>query len=187
MFLSDKARAYKVKADDFEPVKASALGDFLPAKLGFDDDEKPILMKSMLNGYSAGHHIVYIFENGKGVRVPVSAYDTKGNRRRLTGAYSDASPVVAAFYEEKPADILIMSGDGRGILINSALIPEKTTRTASGVILMSLKKGQKVTEAYFGEKAASYPSAQKYKKTKIPSPGVLPRKDASQLSMTDDE
>ena len=80
-----------------------------------------------------------------------------------------------------------MSGDGRGIFINSALIPEKTTRTASGVILMSLKKGQKITSAYFGESAAAYPSAQKYRKTKIPSPGVLPRKDASQLSMTDDE
>ena len=187
MFLSDKARAYKVKADDFEPVKASALGDFLPAKLGFDGDEKPILMKSMLGGYSDKHHIIYIFENGKGVRVPVSAYDTKGNRRRLTGAYSDASPIVAAFYEEKPGELLIMSGDGRGIFINSSLIPEKTTRTASGVILMSLKKGQKVTEAYFGEGAISYPSAQKYRKTKIPSPGVLPRKDAAQLSMTDEE
>ncbi len=187
MFISDRAKAYKVKADDFEPVKASALGEFLPARLGFADDEKPILMKSMLKGYSADHHIIYIFENGKGVRVPVSAYDTKGTRRRLTGAYSDASPVVAAFYEEKPTDVLIMSGDGRGILINSSLIPEKTTRTAAGVILISLKKGQLVTDVRFGESAASFPSAQKYKKTKIPSPGVLPRKDSTQLTMADGE
>ena len=186
MFISDKCKAYKAKADDFEPVKASALGDFLPAKLGFDDGERPILMKSMKDGYKAEHHIIYIFENGKGVRVPVSAYDTKGTRRRLTGAYSDASPIVAAFYEEKPVNIMIMASDGRGIYINSSLIPEKATRSASGVILMSLKKGQTVTEACFGEKADSFPSAAKYKKTKIPSPGVLPRSVPEQLSLMDE-
>ena len=183
MFISDKCKAYKAKADDFEPVKASALGGFLPAKLGFDDGERPILMKSMLGGYSDKHHIIYIFENGKGVRVPVSAYDTKGTRRRLTGAYSDASPVVAAIYEETPMDILIMATDGRGILINSSLIPEKTTRTAAGVILMSLKKGQTVSEVYSGDAAATYPSAAKYKKTKIPSPGVLPRVAPEQITI----
>ena len=183
MFISDRARAYKVKADDFDPVKASALGVYIPAKLGFDDGERPILMKSMLGGYPAKHHIIYIFENGKGVRIPVSAYDTKGTRRRLTGAYSDSSPVVAAIYETDPTDILIMSGDGRGILINSSLIPEKTTRTASGVILLSLKKAQKVTAVFHGEAARMYPQSVKYKKTKIPSPGVLPRQDGTQLTI----
>ena len=186
MFISDKCKAYKAKADDFDPVKASALGDFLPAKLGFDDGERPILMKSMKDGYKAEHHIIYIFENGKGVRVPVSAYDTKGTRRRLTGAYSDASPIVAAFYEESPVNVMIMASDGRGIYINSSLIPEKTTRSASGVILMSLKKDQKVTSAVFGDAADSFPSAAKYKKTKIPSPGVLPRNAPEQLSLMDE-
>ena len=186
MFISDKCKAYKAKADDFEPVKASALGDFLPAKLGFDDGERPLLMKSMLGGYNSEHHIIYIFENGKGVRIPVSAYDTKGTRRRLTGAYSDASPVVAVIYEEKPTNLLILSGDGRGILINSSLIPEKTTRTASGVILMSLKKGQSITKVYHGDAADAFPSAQKYKKTKIPSPGVLPRSAPEQITMIEE-
>ncbi len=186
MFISDRARAYKAKADDFEPVKASALGDFLPAKLGFESGERPILMKSMLGGYNNGHHIIYVFENGKGVRIPVSAYDTKATRRRLTGAYSEASPVVAAIYEEKPMNLLIMSGDGRGILINSELIPEKTTRSAAGVILMSLKKGQRVEKVLHGEKAEKYPASAKYKKTKIPSPGVLPRQSPEQLSMSDE-
>lgn len=181
MFISDRARAYKAKADDFTPVKASALGDFLPAKLGFEDGERPILMKSMKEGYKSDHHIIYIFENGKGVRVPVSAYDTKGTRRRLTGAYSDTSPVVAAIYEEDATELLIMSSDGRGIYINSSLIPEKATRSAAGVILISLKKNQKVTSVLHGQAAADYPNAQKYKKTKIPSPGVLPRGGTEQL------
>ncbi len=183
MFISDRGRAYKIKADDFDPVKASALGDFLPAKLGFDEDERPILMKSMLSGYPDNRYIIYIFENGKGVRIPVSAYETKGNRRRLTGAYSESSPVAAAIYEDSAIDILILSGDGRGIYINSELIPEKTTRTASGVTLINLKKGQKVTSVLYGEKANSYPSVQKYKKNKIPATGILPRNMTEQLGM----
>ena len=86
-------------------------------------------------------------------------------------------------YEEKPMDILLMATDGRGILINSALIPEKTTRTAAGVILMSLKKGQRISEVYSGDAATGYPSAAKYKKTKIPSPGVLPRVAPEQITI----
>ena len=76
-----------------------------------------------------------------------------------------------------------MATDGRGILINSELIPEKTTRTAAGVILMSLKKGQTVSEVYAGDAATAYPSAAKYKKTKIPSPGVLPRVAPEQITI----
>lgn len=183
MFISDRARAYKIKASEFEPVKASALGVFLPAKLGFDDGERAVMMKAMTEGYREDHHIIYIFENGKGVRVPVSAYDTKGNRKRLTGAYSDSSPIVAAIYESAPTDILIMSGDGRGILINSRLIPEKSTRTAAGVILMTLKRDQKVVSVCHGENAKNYRQSEKYRKTKIPSPGVIPRQNGVQMTI----
>lgn len=183
MFISDRGRAYKAKVNDFDTVKASALGDFLPAKLDFDSDERPILMKSMLDGYPPEHHIIYIFENGKGVRIPVSAYETKGNRRRLTGAYSESSPVVAAIYETGPTDILILSGDGRGIYINSSLIPEKTTRTASGVTLFNLKKNQTVVSVLYGERMREYPNVQKYRRTKIPATGVLPKSGDEQLGL----
>ena len=84
-------------------------------------------------------------------------------------------------------NLMLMASDGRGIYISSSLIPEKTTRSASGVILMSLKKGQTVTEVHAGEKADAYPGAAKYKKTKIPSPGVLPRTAPEQMSLVDDE
>ena len=31
--------------------------------------------------------VMLVFENGKAARIPMAAYETKTNRRRLTGAY----------------------------------------------------------------------------------------------------
>ena len=118
--------------------------------------------------------MVFIFENGKGVRVPVSAYATKGNRRKLTGAYSTASPLVAVFCEKAktPLEILMVSDNDRAILIKSSLIPEKTTRTSGGVQLMTLKKGQKVVRA-LSEFGDNYQNVKSYRKHKIPATGTL--------------
>ena len=118
------------------------------------------------------HHIVFIFENGKGVRIPVSAYETKSNRRKLSGAFSSSSPIVAAFYESEPIDIFMMSDSGKAILIRSTLIPEMSTRTSSGVSLFTLKKTQKITAAVSGESIQAYPESSKCKKIKIPATGV---------------
>ncbi|MBS5725646.1 MAG: topoisomerase IV [Clostridiales bacterium] len=142
--FTDQRRVYKAKLADFEPVKASVLGDFLPAKLDFEENERPMLMKVLNASCSSEDHIVFIFQNGKGVRIPVSAYETKSNRRRLTGAYSDAALLIAAVYEKEAMDLLIVSDAGKGILIKSSLIPEKSTRTSTGVILFQLRKKQLV-------------------------------------------
>ena len=182
--FTDKCQAYKAKIADFEPCKASALGDYLPSKLGFDEGEKPVMLKVTDESFAAAH-MIFIFKNGKGVRVPLSAYETKSNRRRLTGAYSAASPLVAAIYEKETTEVLIISDAGKAILIKSSLIPEKTTRTASGVILYQLKKKQQVVEALAGEDVAKYPDAQKCRKIKIPalgSPLLIP--DVGEMQMT---
>ena len=182
--FTDKCQAYKAKIADFEPCKASALGDYLPSKLGFDEGEKPVMLKVTDESFAAAH-MIFIFRNGKGVRVPLSAYETKSNRRRLTGAYSAASPLVAAIYEKETTEVLIISDAGKAILIKSSLIPEKTTRTASGVILYQLKKKQQVVEALAGEAVAKYPDAQKCRKIKIPalgSPLLIP--DVGEMQMT---
>ena len=180
LFISDKCRAYKSKADDFDTVKASSLGEFVPAKLGFEEDEKPVMMKA-LTQYPEGDNIIFIFENGKGVKIPVSSYETKTNRKKLTGAYSDASPLVGAFYESEPLDIVIINSDGKGILINSALIPQKSTRTSSGVILFNLKKNHKVVSALCGKSAEKYYDVLKIRKTKIPASGVAIKTSGEQL------
>ena len=185
LVLTNGAQAYKAKLDDFDTTKASALGDFLPAALKFDDNELPIMVKA-LTEYNPKHHIVYIFENGKGVRIPVTAYATKTNRRKLTGAFSSSSPIVAAFYETDPIDILMISDSGKAILIRSSLIPEMTTRTSAGVSLFTLKKTQKITAAVAGDDIAAFDGASKCKKIKIPAAGVtLPSVESgkNQLSL----
>ena len=117
-------------------------------------------------------NLVFLFENGKGVRVPLSAYETKATRRRLTGAYSAASSIVAAFYEDKPLELLLESGDGRAILLSSKLIPEKTTRTASGVQVITLKKGQMLVSVSSLKGGGSVGIAG-LRKMKIPASGIL--------------
>ena len=171
IFLTNRQQLYRAKAEDFDTTKASALGDYLPVKLKMDTDEKPILM-NIQNKYPAKENIVLIFENGKGVRISVSNYEITGNRRKITSAYSKNSPVVAAFYEKSPMEIMITSSDGRAILIKSSLIPIMATRTSGGVTLMSMKKGVKVVSATTDPKKIPE-DAKGLKKIKIPTTGVL--------------
>ena len=170
IFFTDHAQLYRAKADDFDTTKASALGEYLPVKLKMDSDEKPILM-NVQNTYPAKENVVFLFANGKGVRVSVSNYEISGNRRRITSAFSDKSPVVAAFYEKEPFELLLVSSDNRGIVIKSSLIPVMSTRTSGGVTLMSLKAGQTVVRA--SRDLSSLADGSKgLKKLKIPATGV---------------
>ena len=171
IFLTNRQQLYRAKAEDFDTTKASALGDYLPVKLKMDADEKPILM-NIQNKYPAKENIVLIFENGKGVRISVSNYEITGNRRKITSAYSKNSPVVAAFYEKSPMEIMITSSDGRAILIKSSLIPVMATRTSGGVTLMSMKKGVKIVSAT-ADPSKIPEDAKGLKKIKIPTTGVL--------------
>ena len=170
IFFTDRAQVYKCRASDIDPVKASALGDFIAAKLGFEEDEHPIMMKAITN-YDPADNFIFIFENGKGVRIPASVYETKTNRRRLTGAFSDASPIAAVLFEHEPMDILIENSMGRAILINSSLIPQKSTRTSAGSVLFTMKDGTSVTSVHAGD-AIDMEQAAKCRKLKIPATGI---------------
>ncbi|MBR7184270.1 MAG: topoisomerase IV [Clostridia bacterium] len=168
--LTDRAQLYRAKVSDFEPVKASVMGDFLPAKLGMEDGERPILLRMMTEEFGEDEHFIFLFANGKGVRVPLSAYQTKSVRRKQSGVYSTVSPIVAAFCTTDPIDLLLINSAGRAIVIKSSLIPVKTTRTASGVQVMSLKGDTVLTEALtnFDERY----DTKGCRKLKIPAPGA---------------
>jgi len=170
IFFTDKAQAYKCKAADFAPVKASSLGEFIAPKLSFADDERPVMMKA-LTRYDPNDNFIFIFENGKGVRISASAYETKSNRKKLTGAFSDTSPIVAVIYEHKPLDIFIENSLGKGILLKSSMIPIKSTRSSQGVTLFTMKAGVKVTKVTFGEGIDPERSS-RCRKHKIPATGV---------------
>jgi DNA gyrase subunit A len=150
-----------------------------------DDGERPVFMR-VQKDYPENEHFVYVFEHGKGVRVPASCYETKGTRRKLINAYSAASPICAVFYEieKDPFDILLVSDAERAISLKTSLIPIKTTRTSGGVTLMTMKKGNKLLYA-----TDNIPEAYSkgYKKLKIPASGTaIPDSDLSALQLTID-
>ena len=171
LFFTNMAQVYKAKVADFDNVKASVLGEFVPAKLGMDNGERPILVK-LLKDAKETDKFVFIFENGKGVRVPLSAYQTKGNRRKLVNAYSNASPIKAAFNEVESFELMILTENYKAIIIKSSLIPEKTTRTSGGVQLITLKKGDTVKMACDNFESR-FENTKGYRKIKIPAVGTL--------------
>ena len=180
LFFSDKGKCYKAKADLFEAKKSSVLGEYVPAKLGFDKDERCIYMMRA-GEYDPKTNVIFLFENGKAVKIPLNSYETKGSRKKLTGAYSTVSPIVAVFREDDPFDLILFSSDKKAIQISSALIPQKSTKTAAGSIMMTLKKGSKV---FFATKDIDkYAGKKSYKKLKVPATGVT----ADGLMPADDE
>ena len=148
LFFTDKAQLYRAAVNDFENCKASVMGQFVPSELKMDPGEKPVFV-SLQSDFREGYNYVFIFENGKGVKIPEKAYETSSVRRKLKGIFSTASPIVAVFSEneKKPYDIMLVSNDNRAIIFKTALIPTKSTKTSIGVQLMTLKKNQKVAYA----------------------------------------
>ncbi len=184
--FTDQARAYKAKVADFDMVKASALGEYLPVRFRMNEGERPILAKAV-TGYSKKHHLVLLFENGKGVRISMDNYSAE--RKKLQSVFSTASPVVAAFMEEeKPLDILMVNDAGRAILLSSSLIPQMATKTAGGVTLFDLKKGKQKLVFATTDYAGKYETPERYRKRKIPSTGILlAEKDLSHQQIRFDE
>lgn len=172
-FFTDKAQLYRAAVNDFENCKASVIGEFVPAALKMDPGEKPIFM-TIQGEFREGYNYVFVFENGKGVRVPEKAYEVSSVRRKLKGIYSTASPIVAVFSEQekKPFDIMLTSSEDRAIIFKSSLIPVKATKTASGVQLMTLKKNHKIVKAISDFDNTS-DATKGYKKIKLPATGVL--------------
>ena len=145
LFFTDKGQIYRAKVADFELSKASQMGDYIPAKLGMEDDEHAVACK-MIYDIVPEHTVVYIFENGKGVQIKMSAYESKSRRRKISGACSTDSRLVGAIYiDGKPKDIFIRSSQGRALIVSSSKVKLMNTRTAGGVQIIKLpKKGAEV-------------------------------------------
>jgi DNA gyrase subunit A len=173
MFFTDAAQLYRANISDFENTKASVIGDYLPAELKMDPGEKPVYM-TLQSEFREGYNYVFIFENGKGVRVPEKAYETSSVRRKLKGVFSNASPIVAVFSEQEknPFEIMLVSSEDRAIIIKTSLIPIKSTKTSIGVQLMTLKKNHKLTGA-LADFESVYENTKGYRKLKLPATGTL--------------
>ncbi|MBQ8748215.1 MAG: topoisomerase IV [Oscillospiraceae bacterium] len=169
-------QCYKTRLSDFDDGKASQLGDYLPQKLGMDPGETvlQVLMPGDYKGF-----VLFFFENGKAAKVPLSAYETKTNRRRLTGAFSDKSPLVAAMVLDEDKQVVLYSSDNRAAIISTAQLTPKTTRNTIGVAVMSLKKKAQLSAAQLLEES-SITNASRYRNKTIPTAGALLKDEDAQ-------
>lgn len=139
LFFTNKCQVYKSKASDFDDTKASVLGDYVPAKLQMDEGEVPLKM-FVTKDYNG--MFVFAFENGKLAKVPMNAYYTKTNRKKLVSAYSDKSPLSDVMWLDEDKELMLTSSGGRVLLIHTGVISLKNTKNTQGVAVMRMKKGQ---------------------------------------------
>ncbi len=173
MFFTDHQQVYKVRAADFADGKASLLGDYLPTKLGMDEDEKVIDL--VLPGDYSGH-LLFFFENGKCARVSLSAYATTSNRRKLTGAYSDKSPLAALVPLAEDQELALISTEPRALLLHTSLLAPKTTRSTQGVAVMNMKPRYHLERVCTLEESGITNLA-RYRVRSIPAAGALLREE----------
>ncbi len=171
LFFTTDAQVYKSKLDDFEDSKASALGDYVPAKLKFNQDEK-VISAICLKEYSG--RVIIFFENGKAVSIPLSSYETKTNRKKLTNAFFGGSPAVGAFLANGKTEFLVRSDDDRALLIKENQIIEKSTKTSCGTTLFTLKKGRKIVSvSIYDPEKKKLVKESRYRKSKLPATGAI--------------
>ncbi|MBQ9459289.1 MAG: topoisomerase IV [Oscillospiraceae bacterium] len=181
MFFTDRAQVYKTRLGEFADTKASVLGDFLPAKLGMDEGESVVYM--VLPGDYHGF-MLFFFENGKCAKVELNAYKTTSNRRRLTGAYNDKSPLRTAMYLEEDCEVAVYSTEPRCLVVSTALLGIKSTRATQGVGVMTLKKNKTLDYACTLEESGVTDLA-RYRGRSIPATGaVLKADDTGDKQMT---
>ena len=173
LFFTDRQQVYKAKASDFDDGKASVLGDYIPAKLGMDEGESAVYM-AVTADYAG--YMLFFFENGKAAKVDLSGYATKTNRKKLLGAYSDASPLAACFQIEGGEDFLMTSSSGRMLLANAGAVSSKATRTTQGVAVMTQKKNHRVASVKpFSEGMLANPH--RFRTKTLPAAGMMPREE----------
>ena len=181
LFFTDKASVYKTRANRFEDSKASVLGEYVPAKLGMDEGEN-IVYTVVTKDYSG--FLLFVFENGKAAKIPLSAYETKTNRKKLINAFSDKAGLVQIMHFTENADVVLVSNVNRALVVNTSQIPEKTTKNTIGVAVQTLKKNQTVKSVLLLEKAQLENPA-KFRTKNIPAAGSFLRENdiAQQLTL----
>ena len=175
LVFTDRYQCYKSRLSDFDDGKASQLGDYLPQKLGFEAGEN--LVALVFCGDYKGF-VLFFFENGKAAKVPLSAYETKTNRKKLTGAYSDKSPLIKAVALDADEQMVVYSTDGRAAIFSTAQLLPKTTRNTQGVAVMTLKKKATLRDAVLLTQSGIV-NESRYRTKTIPSAGALLKEEDS--------
>ena len=175
LVFTDRYQCYKTRLSDFDDSKASLLGDYLPQKLGFEQGEN--MLQVVLPGDYKGF-VLFFFENGKVAKVPLSAYETKTNRKKLTGAYSDKSPLKAVMALSSDEQVAVYTTDGRAAIFSTAQLLPKTTRNTQGVAVSSLKKKATLSGAVLLSRSGIV-NQSRYRSKTIPTAGAVLKEEDS--------
>ena len=167
LFFTNKTQVYKSKTIEFGDSKASILGDYVASKLDFDEAENSVYMVET-HDYSG--YMVFVFDNGRIARVPLSSYVTKTNRKKLIKAYSEKFTLHTVLFVKEDKDILLESSNGRMLIVNTASIPAKTTKDNGGIAVMTQKKGQRISNVSIYEKG-TLESEHRYRTRNLPAAG----------------
>lgn len=176
IFFTDRAQVYKSKASAFDDTKASVMGDYIPAKLAFDENEN---LKTLVPTTDYSGYVIFFFENGKAAKVPLKSYETKTNRKKLANAYSSKSPLVAAIFTAEDKDVLLRTTSGHALVFNTGMILPKATRDSQGVQVVTLRKNALLASAEIVE-GEQITELSKYRAKSVPSAG----KPAKELGET---
>ena len=182
LVFTDKCQVYKAKCAEFEDSKASVLGDYLPAKLSMDEGETVVAL--CLPGDYSGN-ILFVYENGKVAKIAASSYDTKTNRRRLTGAYCDKSPLKAVRMLTEEEELVLYSTEGRALVFSTEQLAPKTTRSSQGVAVLTLKR-KHVLDWAVPLAESPIQNVSRYRTRSLPATGALLREEdtgETQISM----
>ncbi|MBR3641827.1 MAG: topoisomerase IV [Oscillibacter sp.] len=174
MFFTDKCQVYKARLGEFDDTKASALGDYLPAKLKMDEGEGVVFM--VLPGKDYGGSLLFFFRNGKAARVEIKAYQTTSNRRKLTGAYSDKAPLACIRRVDGDGELAVYSSEPRCLIFHTALLAPKSTRATQGVSVMKMKPKYEL-ESVLSLEESSICNFARYRVRSIPAAGALVKEE----------
>lgn len=177
MFFTDQCQVYKIRLGEFDDAKASVLGDYLPTKLKMDAGENVIFM--VLPGPDYAGSLLFFYENGKVARIEMKAYQTASNRRKLTGAYSDKSPLACIRRLDADCELAVYSNEPRCLIFHTALLAPKTTRSAQGVAVMTLKPKYHLEMVLLSEET-SITNRTRYRVRAIPAAGALVKEEDSE-------
>lgn len=176
LFFTDKFQVYKSRVSDFSDTKISTLGDYIPAKLDFDADEK-IVKLIATNDYH--ENLVMFFRNGKCAKVPLSSFETKTKRKKLSGAYYDGSPLVAMYKVDGDADFILQSDAGKLLIFSTMLVLPKAARDTQGVQVMRLTRAELESARPFAEGIVKHP--EEYVTKTIPVAGTAVKFNLDQI------
>lgn len=142
LFFTDHHQVYKSRASDFDDTKASVLGDYIPAKLDFEPEEKVVAMV-VTKDYS--ENMLFFFDCGRVAKVPLSSYETKTKRKKLSNAYCDKFALIQMEAVAADGEYVLTSTAKRKLLFDTAVVSLKSARDTQGIQIMTLRKNHFVS------------------------------------------